>query len=200
MFEALLRRRIVMTKPSGWVRLLVSAVALVAMVFPGLAPAATTVVVVRHAEKVEEPGNRDPELSGAGVERAVVLTRLLRDVPLSAVYSSDFIRTRKTAEPVAEQAGVAVLLRDPREAAALRDEILRDHPGGVSLVVGHSNTVPLVLGALGVTDPPEIAEDRYDDYFVVVIEDEAGAAPTLLHLHYGEVSGGAGAGSPDEKP
>lgn len=189
-----------MTMPSGWMRLLLSAVALVAVVFPGRAPAATTVVVVRHAEKVDEPGNRDPELSEAGVERAVGLTRLLRDVPLSAVYSSDYIRTRKTAEPVAAHAGVQVLLRDPREAAALRDEILRDHPGGVSLVVGHSNTVPLMLGALGVADPPAIAEDQYDDYFIVVIPDEAGAAPTLLHLHYGENSGGIGAGSLREKP
>ena len=180
--------------------LLLIAGAMAALGCPEPAAAATTVVVVRHAEKVDEPGNRDPELSEAGAERVEALTRLLRDVPLSAVYSSDFKRTRKTAEPVAEQAGVEVLLRDPREAVTLRDEILRDHRDGAALVVGHSNTVPMMLSALGVAEPPAIADDQYDDCFVVWIPDEADAAPTLLRLHFGEEAGGAGAGAHPGKP
>ena len=155
------------------------------------ARAETTVVVVRHAEKRIEPGNHDPMLTEAGAERAEALARLLKDIPIAAVYSSDFNRTRSTAAPTARQAGVEVLLRDPGDPDALRDEILRDHRGGAVLVVGHSNTVPRMLVSLGVEEPPAIADDQYDDCFIVLIPDDPDATdaePTLLHLHYGRPS------------
>lgn len=146
----------------------------------------TTVVVVRHAEKVIEAENRDPLLTDAGNERAEALARLLRDVPIEAVYSSSYKRTRLTAAPAAKQAGIEVRIRDPRDSEGLRDEILEEHAGGAVLVVGHSNTVPSVLAALGIEDPPAIADDAYDDCFLVLVPEEG--EPALLHLHYGAIS------------
>ena len=54
------------------------------------------------------------------------------------------------------------------------------------LVVGHSNTVPLLLVAFGIPGPHSIGDDEYDDLFVLQLED--GEKPVLLHLHYGAVS------------
>ncbi len=150
----------------------------------------TTVVVVRHAEKVIEPENRDPVLTEEGVERAQALARLLSDVPIQAVYSSSYQRTRLTAAPAAKQAGVEVRIRDPRDSGGLRDEILKGHSGGAVLVVGHSNTVPSVLAALGIENPPAIADDAYDDCFLVLVPDEGEEGESfLLHLHFGKNSG-----------
>lgn len=152
--------------------------------------AATTVIVVRHAEKVHEPQNRDPALSAAGIERVAALGELLRDVPLDAVYSSDYQRTRDTAKPLARRSGVAVRLHDPRDSAGLAARIGREHAGETVLISGHSNTVPVMLAALGVEDPPALTELEYDSCFVVVLPEtgadaNAGAAPTMLRLRYG---------------
>ncbi|MCB9848209.1 MAG: histidine phosphatase family protein [Phycisphaeraceae bacterium] len=169
---------------------------------PDTVSAETTVIVVRHAEKVVEPGNRDPALTDAGRARAEALALLLRDVSLDAVYSSGYERCMATAAPAAARAGVEVEIRDPGASGALREEILRDHGGGTALVVGHSNTVPAMLSALGVADPPAIADWQYDDAFVVRIADEqeeGGASPTVLHLHYGAPTiSGESPDSPDK--
>jgi len=51
---------------------------------------------------------------------------------------------------------------------------------GNVLVVGHSNTLPGVIKALGITEPVSIAEEDYDNLFVVI----RGEKPSLLRLHY----------------
>jgi hypothetical protein len=53
---------------------------------------------------------------------------------------------------------------------------------GAALVVGHSNTVPDILRALGVATPVTIPDDEYDNLFVVV-RPAAGPA-TLVVLKY----------------
>lgn len=158
--------------------------AALALMMGGPAVAATTVVVVRHAEKVNDPTNRDPELSEAGVERAAALARTLADLPVTGVYSSGYIRTKETARPTAELFGLEVEVRDPRDSQGLSDEILRERSGECVLVVGHSNTVPAMLAALGVADPPALSESDYDDLFIVRVPDD-GSEPMLLWLHTG---------------
>jgi hypothetical protein len=51
---------------------------------------------------------------------------------------------------------------------------------GNSLVVGHGNTIPDLLKALGITTPVSIPEDDYTEIFVVLFGD----TPQLLRLHY----------------
>lgn len=149
-------------------------------------PAITTVVLVRHAEKVD--ASRDPELSQAGRERAAALARALADVPFDAVLSTPFIRTRETARPVATQAGVPITETPVTEAyagdlaARLRDE----YAGLTVLIVGHSNTTPDVIRALGVRPVPAIADHKYDDIFVVTLLPDGAAR--ALHLHYGRAT------------
>jgi len=51
---------------------------------------------------------------------------------------------------------------------------------GNALVVGHGNTIPEVLKALGIATPVNIPEDDYNEIFVVL----TGDIPQLLRLHY----------------
>src|SRR5512145_2857737 len=62
--------------------------------------AQTVVVVVRHAEKVDESAGSD--LTGAGKARAQALAAMLKDAGLEAIFSTDFRRTLETAKPTAE--------------------------------------------------------------------------------------------------
>src|SRR5687768_534547 len=71
-------------------------------------PGATTVVVVRHAEKsTDDP--QDPSLSATGQERARLLTSVLKNAGVTSIYTTQYKRTRQTAEPLAQQLGIAIV-------------------------------------------------------------------------------------------
>lgn len=142
------------------------------------------VFLVRHAEKVED-GSKDPPLTAAGRARAARLARMLGDAGLTGVYSTDYRRTRETAAPAAASAGLEVRIYDPSKPEALAAR-LRARAGRY-LVVGHSNTVPGLVRALGGDPGPAMSEAEYDRLYVVLI---GPAGVTTLRLRYGAASGG----------
>lgn len=96
-----------------------------------------TIYIVRHAEK-QLVGN-DPDLAYVGGIRAQKLAQILKDQDIKHVFSTDYIRTRNTALPTAEDAGVPIQIYDPSN----HDELVKQLKSleGNILVVGHSNTV-----------------------------------------------------------
>jgi broad specificity phosphatase PhoE len=157
---------------------------LAAAAFANGGPSITTVILVRHGEKAGPSG--DVQLSEAGVARASELARVLESVKLDAVYSTPYHRTRNTAAPVAEKAGVKVVeITTGASYAADMAAIIRErHDGDTVLVVGHSNTTRDVIKALG-GDIPEIPDPAYDDLFVVTLVN--GKFGKVLPLRYGAV-------------
>ncbi len=142
----------------------------------GAPQTATTIVLVRHAEKASD--DPDTELSAAGRARADALARVLRDLPFTAAYSSGLRRTAATIAPACAARGVrSTTIRSPAQTVAE----LRAHRGGHVLVCGHSNTVPEILKGLGVADPVAIADDEYDRLFVVTL---GRGEPRVLALRY----------------
>jgi hypothetical protein len=65
----------------------------------------TSVYLLRHAER---PGGQDPDLTPEGQQRAQELVRVLKNVPVAAVYSTDTNRTRQTAQPLATDHGLTL--------------------------------------------------------------------------------------------
>lgn len=135
------------------------------------AGAATTVVIVRHAEKEDEP-RADPPLSVAGEARAVALADALADARVSAILVTPYERTRATARPLAERLGIV-----PQEVPVGRDiaahvaaviDAVQKSEGGTVLIVGHSNTVPLIAAQLSGTQVSPMTEADYDPMFVIV--------------------------------
>jgi phosphohistidine phosphatase SixA len=139
------------------------------------------VFLVRHGEKADL--GEDPELSAAGRERAAILARTLRSAEIEYVHSSDFIRTRATAEPTAVEHGLEVELYDPRDLPALVAKLRGT--GGRHLVVGHSNTTPPMVELLGGRPGPAIDEKgEYDRLYIVTVGGN-GAAISVM-MRYGE--------------
>ena len=138
----------------------------------------TTVILVRHAERV--PGEGDVALSDRGRERANALARLLVDTDLQSIITSQMIRTQQTAEPVAKLKALKlhILPADKLDAVVER---IRTVKGGTVLVVHHSNTVPVLVEKLGGKTPP-IRDDEFDR--VVVMTLPAGGSPSVLTLRY----------------
>jgi probable phosphoglycerate mutase len=135
------------------------------------------VFLVRHGEKVDH--SRDPELSSAGYVRAATLAQLLRSVELDHIHSTDYIRTRKTAEPSAATTGLEIELYDPSDLKGFVAEL--KHSGGRHLVVGHSNTTPALVELLGGESGPEINEaTEYDRLYMVTIGSNGEVSSVLL--------------------
>jgi broad specificity phosphatase PhoE len=144
--------------------------------------------VVRHAEKsTDDP--RDPSLSPEGQERAKALSSMLRNAGVTDIYTTQYKRTRQTAQPLAQQSGIAILERpinasnSATYAHDLAREILTRSAGKGVLVVGHSNTVPDIVKALSGSAVPAITDTEYDHIFIVTIP--TSGSPRLMPLRYG---------------
>lgn len=137
---------------------------------------AQMVIVVRHAERADGgagtgtamTANPDPELSEAGKSRALRMAAMLGDAGVVAIYTTEYRRTKDTAGPLAARAGVAAEVIPAREAAALMGKI-KAHKSGTVVVVGHSNTVPAIIKALGGSEV-KVADDEYDSMYVVAAD------------------------------
>lgn len=139
--------------------------------------AATTFILVRHAEKADD-GSRDPPLSPAGRMRAQALALRLSTSPLTAAYATPFRRTQQTAQPVAASHGIAVTTYDPAIAPADFAATLRArHHRGTVLVVGHSNTIPALVAALCTCRTAAMGENDYDALYTIRVD--AGGHATL---------------------
>jgi broad specificity phosphatase PhoE len=135
---------------------------LLAMVLCAVPAAALdTVYLVRHAEKSEGwPQERGLDafwpLSPAGQVRAEFLASRLENAGIAAVYTSRTTRTLTTGLPLANRIRVPIAANDDSIAqekmeaflSAVRGKHLSDK---AVLIVGHSNTIPLLLMRLGAT-------------------------------------------------
>jgi phosphohistidine phosphatase SixA len=147
------------------------------------------IVLVRHAEKADKPAG-DPPLTSEGSKRAEQLAAVLTGADLTAVITTQLLRTRETAQPAATARGLPIesIKIDPDQQDAHVKAVLaalRKRAGGSVLVVGHSTTVPKLIEALAGAHMPEICESVYDRLFVLV---PTSAKPLLVQSRYGAPS------------
>lgn len=126
-------------------------------------PGPTTIILLRHAER--ETVGADPALTAVGKKRAQLLARMLRDAGVTAVFTSDARRTKETAAPLAAQTHLTPVELTGSNSTAHMATVLAVN-AGTAVVVGHSNTVPQLIVALG-AGGPVIADSEFDRLFVV---------------------------------
>ncbi|MGI9551571.1 MAG: SixA phosphatase family protein [Aurantibacter sp.] len=113
----------------------------------------STFYLIRHAEKDRtDPENPDPELNQKGLGRAMHWAEILNEVPIDAIYSTDYMRTSMTASPTSVKRDVDVIYYDPGTIDI--EQFKADNLNKNVLVVGHSNTTPEFTNQL-------IGEDKY---------------------------------------
>lgn len=143
--------------------------------------AATTIYLVRHAEKRSDQGD-DPDLTPAGRARARDLSRILGNEPIDRIYASEFRRAQLTVLPLAVRLSLPIHTIEAADSEALLERLREEHRGETVVVCGHSDTIPELIAGLGVRSRVEIPEDRYGDLFVVRL---AAGAATLERRSFG---------------
>jgi broad specificity phosphatase PhoE len=151
----------------------------------------TTVIVVRHAERARVEGS-DPPLDSIGGVRAAMLRDVLRDAGVGAVYTTQLQRTRLTAEPLVRHLGLAPIVVSTggsaeAHVAEVARRVLAEQAGRVVLVVGHSNTVPGIVRALGGAAPDQLPDTAYEDLFIVTVpaQGASSGAVRTIRARYG---------------
>lgn len=151
--------------------------------FSPLAPAAT-IILVRHAERNAGMAP-DVLLTPRGEERARELARVLKDANIRAIFTTEVRRTQQTAEPTATEFHLQPIVIPATDIDALVSRLHALPDDEAVLVVGHSNTVPLVVDRLG-GNLPAMSDTEYDRMVVVVTGRER--KPVILTLRYGAVT------------
>jgi broad specificity phosphatase PhoE len=148
----------------------------------GTVQASTTVILVRHAERA--PGEGDVPISAAGRARAQALAQVLRDTDIRTIITSQMLRTKETAEPLAQHKRITpdVIPADKLDAVV---EKIRSLGGGTVLVVHHSNTVPALVEKFGGETAP-IRDDEFDRLVILTILRQS--SPSVVTLRYGAPS------------
>lgn len=149
--------------------------------------AQTTVIIVRHAEKAAQPAS-DPPLTEEGQARARALYDAVKDAGVGAIITTQFARTVQTAAPTASSLHITprVVQASGADHVARVAAAVKALSGETVLVVGHSNTVPSIIAALGAKEPPAICDSEYDGFYVVRIAADGKA--TLIRSRYGAAS------------
>jgi len=166
--------------------LLIAALTLPIGLYGQRAPGEKLVFIVRHAEKANAT-EQDPSLSETGRARAVALAAALRDAGVSDVLVTQRKRTRETAAVLTEARQLTAHVvpfgaSTPDHAAAVAAAV-RQAKGNAVLVVGHSNTVTLIVAALGGPRLPELCDAEYSNLFIVRLQTRG--SPTFVRAHFG---------------
>jgi len=148
------------------------------------ASAQQEVILVRHAE-LQGAAMADPKslpLSADGKARAQRLAAMLKDSGVAAIYVTDFARTNQTAQPLSHELDRPLTVVPKGDPQQLVERLRKTHAGQVVLVVGHTDTLPGLVKALG--HPSDIKIDAQDYGNVFIVTPKAEGTPAFLRLRY----------------
>ncbi len=141
----------------------------------------TTYYLIRHAEKDRsDPNERDPSLTEKGMNRVKEWVKLFESTPFDAVYSTNFQRTRQTADAIAATRQLTTTLYNPRSFNMKAFKAATK--GKRVLVVGHSNTIPFLANTLLGEKRFDIIDDDINGNLYVVTTVNNRSSASLLHF------------------
>ncbi len=135
----------------------------------------TTLYFIRHAEKVNG-SSPDPKLSEAGEKRALTLVNFVKNKNISAIYSTPYRRTQQTVTPLSQILNLTVQTYNPMNPEEIK-RMVSLHRGKTILIVGHSNTIPMMINQLSHNEVMKaIPEQEYHNFYILTYQ------PPKVHL------------------
>lgn len=164
------------------VRLALLAVLISAWLPPGIS--AATIILIRHAERVSAM-SADALLSTAGEERARQLAEVLKDAKIQRIYVTEIRRTQQTAEPIATRLHLKPIVIAKDNIDALASQLRKSVENETVLVVGHADTVPLLIERLGGGPAPAFRDTEYDR--MTILSMGVNGKVQVVTLRYGNI-------------
>ena len=132
-------------------------------------PTTSTFYFIRHAEKDRtDPNDKNPHLTEIGNVRAKHWSEILGEIKFDAVYSTDYNRTKETAQPTAAKNNLDIKLYDPKQIDG--QSFVKENEGKTVLIVGHSNTTPAFVNKiLGTNKYQDIDDSNNGNLYIVTI-------------------------------
>jgi len=145
------------------------------------------IFALRHADRVSESIDA---LSDIGKVRADLLARVLAQSGITNAYCSDAKRTRDTIAPLEALLGAQMKVHEvPLGSSSTNGHVqaivtaLNASPAGsTAAVIGHSDTIGLIIKALTNKAIAPIGPKEFDKLFVLSIP---AGSPSLTLLKYG---------------
>lgn len=124
----------------------------------------------------------DVPLSEIGKQRAEALKNSLQGQGIKYIFSTNYIRTKSTAQPLADAINIPVEIYDPKDSGFINK--LKSLPGN-ALIVGHSNTVDDLVNELAGKKEinGDLPDSEYGDLFIVK---RKGNKLTFEKKHFGQ--------------
>lgn len=126
----------------------------------------TKIILFRHAEKGND-GTNDPDLTYKGEERAKKIAFILEDFTIDKIYATNFVRTQKTVAVLASKKELEIANYDAKDQN-FATSLLKNEKGKTIVVVGHSNTIPMLVNKLiGKEIYKELNETEYGKFWIL---------------------------------
>ena len=127
-----------------------------------------TIYLIRHAEKDLLSDNQiDPPLTKCGVKRSGFFKDLFKETEIEKIYSTNYSRTKNTAMPTALSKTIDIQYYDSSDLKSFSELLINSKQN--SLVVGHSNTTPVLAGLLTEQLIGPFDESIYNRVYKIVI-------------------------------
>lgn len=139
------------------------AICILTFCFNSFAAENYSIYLVRHAEKLT--GSKNPSLTNCGTSRAESLAKMLSKTKIKAIYSTSYQRTMQTASPLAELQNIPIKQYNPKFLKQLSLSLKQASKN--TLVVGHSNTTPMLVELLSKVKVAPLTEQDYQYLYQV---------------------------------
>lgn len=142
----------------------------------------TTYYLIRHAEKNRaDKDNKDPYLTIKGAERATRWAEVLSEANINMVFTTNYNRTKETAQPTAFRNGLKLFIYDPSN---MYDEGFKFNTKGKNvLIVGHSNTTNVFANKILGENKYNGIDDVNNSNLYIVTVTKNGATSVLLKIN-----------------
>jgi phosphohistidine phosphatase SixA len=131
----------------------------------------TKIIILRHAEKMVD-GSKNPSLSEIGKMRAIKLKDMLADIKIDKLFSTPYLRTKQTLEPLSISKNLPISDYNPSDKSFAENLILQQK-GKTVVIAGHSNSSPeLVNSLLKYTKFSQLDEMEYGKLWIITFKNE----------------------------